>query len=565
VKDIHGHFFWITLSMSLMEFEGEQALFSAFMDISRLKDMEQVLEASVAARTTELQQAKNVLQSTLDNMIDTYYRIDASGCVDWASASVHELLGYSQSEIAGMALHQLSLDGRLFPDIAESLQQHGGEVINEQAQLRHKSGHALWVSISARVMRGEHGEIAGVEGVLRDITKLIEAENEKQEMERKITHVQRLESLGVLAGGIAHDFNNILAGIMGNAELAELNAMSGDPVRSELKNIIAGSSRAADLCSQMLAYSGQGHFLKQEINITQLVEEALQLIDVSIPKNVALHLQLGESLPSMMADKTQVQQVIMNLISNAAESINEEKQGTITVVTSLMQATAADLHCRLIEEVRVPGRYIALTVSDNGCGMTRTTQDKIFDPFFTTKFTGRGLGMSAVLGIVRSHGGVIQVNSRPGKGTRFHILLPVSPQQQRAVAAIADAGATVLMDELTVLVVDDELMVRSVAQRLLQRLGCTVILAEDGAEALELYEQHRSTINLVLLDMTMPVMGGKETWERLHALDAGLPVVVCSGYSSQAIAEKFARDKPSGFLQKPFTFKALHDALQEFG
>ena len=563
-----GETLWISLSMSTMDFEGEQVLFSAFVDITEQKNVEQtlarnnqLLEQRVLNRTEELQAAKDELQSTLDNMLDTYYRIRADGTVKWASASVYTLLGYQPSELAGLSLQELSVDGQGFPELAAALEQGDGAVINQKAQLKHKLGHAIWVSISAHLIADEHSELAGVEGVVRDITLLVQAAEQKQEMETKMVHVQRLESLGVLAGGIAHDFNNILAGIMGNAELAEMNTQEGLPVESELKNILSGSSRAADLCRQMLAYSGQGVFLRTGVNMTLLVEEALQLIDVSIPKNISLNLEMSSELPNVYADKTQMQQIIMNLITNAAESIGDEKQGSITIVTRLIQAGKKDLESKFIEHRLKPGAYVLFEVVDNGCGMDSHTMAKMFDPFFTTKFTGRGLGMSAVLGIVRSHDGSVQVSSKPGQGSQFKVLLPAS---NREPAIHAENNTEVMLHheaEHTVLLIDDEVMVRTVVERLLKKLGCKVLLAADGEQGLEVYKQHGKEIDLVLLDMTMPRMGGKETLSRLRALDALLPVFICSGYSNDSVSGQFDEVQPTGFLQKPFSLRSLQDVL----
>ncbi|GAV21077.1 two-component system, NtrC family, sensor histidine kinase AtoS [Mariprofundus micogutta] len=563
-----GESLWISLSMSMMFFEGEQVLFSAFVDITEQKSVERVLaqnnqalEQRVVERTSELQSARDELQSTLDNMIDTYYRVHADGTVNWVSASVEALLGYQASEIAGMPLESLSVDGLRFPQVTEALEQHGGAVINQRVQLKHKQGYAIWVSISAHRIDNKPGELSGVEGVVRDITLMVQAEEQKRNMEEQMAHVQRLESLGVLAGGIAHDFNNILAGIMGNAELAEINALEGESVDHELKNILTGSNRAADLCRQMLAYSGQGIFLRSEVNMTMLIEEALQLIDVSISKNISLKLDLSNALPNVNADKTQMQQIIMNLVTNAAESIGDETPGNITITTSLIQAGKSDLQSKFIDEIREPGSYVLFEVVDNGCGMNKETMDKMFDPFFTTKFTGRGLGMSAVLGIVRSHEGVIQVSSKPGRGTRFKVLLPVSNGEMIDLMD-EDVEITPYRDsERTILLIDDEVMVRTVVDRLMKKLGCKVMLASDGVEGFEIYKQHRAEIDLVLLDMTMPKMGGKETLSRLRDLNATLPVIICSGYSNDTVSGQFDTVQPSGFLQKPFSLKLLREVL----
>jgi len=566
-----GEAFWISLSMSPMMFEDEQVLFSAFVDITDQKTVEQQLaknnlqlEQRVIERTGELQAAKNELQSTMDNMIDTYYRLHADGCVKWTSASVCSLLGYQPEEITGLAVQELLLDEHANEELLAAYNMHDSTVIkNLRLQLKHKLGHYIWVSASVHRIVDQHGEPVGIEGVVRDINEVVKAEEQKHEMETKMAHVQRLESLGVLAGGIAHDFNNILAAVMGNAELAELNMQEyGLPEQKELTNILTGANRAADLCKQMLAYSGQGGFIKDDVNITLLVEEALQLIDISVPKNISLRLELSNSLYPVYADKTQMQQIIMNLVTNAAESIGEDEVGSITISTRLIQAEKQDLESRYIKEKCEPGPYVLLEVLDNGCGMDAETQSRMFEPFFTSKFAGRGLGMSALLGIVRSHAGTVQVNSVVGRGSCFKVLLPVSHE---TVVNLVEAIPESLQDgdvSATVLVIDDEVMVRSVVERLLKRIGCKVILAADGKQGIEAYQKHKDEISMVLLDMMMPVMGGKETLKRLREMDASLPVFICSGYSNENVSGQFDTVQPNGILQKPFTLSMLSEVLK---
>jgi len=579
--ELHGHElevlsadgkpFWISLSMSPMIFENEQVLFSAFVDITDQKTVEQrlaknnlQLEQRVVERTGELQAAKNELQSTLDNMIDTYYRLQADGAVKWTSASVFTLLGYQPEEITGLAVQKLLLDESEYLQVLAAFKRHDGTVIkNLRLQLKHKLGHHIWVSASVHVIVDQHGKSVGIEGVVRDISEVVKAEEQKHEMETKMAHVQRLESLGVLAGGIAHDFNNILAAVMGNAELAELNMQEhGLPEQQELTNILTGANRAADLCKQMLAYSGQGGFIKNDVNITLLVEEALQLIDISVPKNISLKLELSNSLYPVFADKTQMQQIIMNLVTNAAESIGEEEMGSITISTRLIQAEIQDLESRYIEEKCKPGPYVLLEVLDSGCGMDAETQSRMFEPFYTSKFAGRGLGMSALLGIVRSHAGTVQVSSSVGRGSCFRVLLPVSHEVVTKGIKPNDEPLYHADQSATVLLIDDEVMVRSVVERLLKRIGCKVILAADGKQGIEAYKKHKNEINIVLLDMMMPVMGGKETLKRLMEMDASLPVFICSGYSNENVSGQFDTVQPNGILQKPFTLNMLSEVLE---
>ena len=573
VFNADGEMFWISLSMSTMPFEDELVLFSAFVDITDQKTVEQTLaknnlalEQRVIERTEELQVAKNELQSTLDNMIVTYYRLRSDGTVKWTSASVYSLLGYQASEITGLTVQELLIDDDdEYSRLVERLKKHDSAVIkNMRLQMKHKLKHRIWVSLSIHFIFDEEGNCIGVEGVVHDVNEVVKAEEQRGEIEVKMAHVQRLESLGVLAGGIAHDFNNILAGMMGNAELAELNMQDyGLPKQKELTNILAGAHRAADLCKQMLAYSGQGGFIKNDLNITELVEEALQLIDISVSKNISLKLELSNILDPVLADKTQMQQIIMNLVTNAAESIGEEAVGHIVISTRLIEADNQDLECRYIDGKCKPGPYMLLEVVDDGCGMNAETQRKMFEPFYTTKFTGRGLGMSAVLGIVRSHSGVIQVRSTVGEGSSFRVLLPISNVAANEGIEICKKSSYHSDLSVTVLLIEDEMMVSAVAERLLQRIGCKVILAADGLQGIEAYQQHKDEITLVLLDMMMPIMGGKETLTRLREMDATLPIFICSGYSTDKVSSQFNREQPNGILQKPFTFKLLSELLED--
>ncbi|MDQ6992238.1 MAG: PAS domain S-box protein [Mariprofundus sp.] len=564
-----GRGLWLSISMSLIKFENEMSTFSSFVDITKQKQVEEILERNNLAleqrvfdRTEQLQLAKDQLQSTLDDMLDTYYRLNLNGMVTWASASVETLLGYKPQDVVGMDIKALLMDENSFGQLTDLLTKQSGEALsNQNLQLKHKSGKRVWVSLTAQLIKNSDGERVGYEGIMRNITQLVEADEQRQEMERKMNHVQRLESLGVLAGGIAHDFNNILASIMGNAELAGMKAQQGEFVTRELETIVAGSTRAADLCRQMLAYSGQGSFLKEDVNLTSLVEGSLQLIDVSIPKHVSLSLELAENLPAVYADKTQLEQIIMNLVTNAAESMSDKKAGEMNISTKMLMADKKMLKSNVIENELEQGAYILLEVSDTGCGMSVATRDKIFDPFFTTKFTGRGLGMSAVLGIVRAHGGTIQLESSVGRGSCFKVLLPVSKSVEIALLPAKLPTSEALFADYTVLVVDDELMVRSVVQCLLEKLGCSVLVAEGGKEAIELFGRSEAKIDMVLLDLTMPKMDGGEVLIALRKLNAEVPVYISSGYSREGIIDQFGVVQPTGFLQKPYSMKSLQRVL----
>jgi PAS domain S-box-containing protein len=383
-------------------------------------------------------------------------------------------------------------------------------------------------------------------GTCTDIEDQKRAEEERRSLERKLQEGQKLESLGVLAGGIAHDFNNLLTAILGNASLIELEVPAGSSVGESLGKIVQVAERAAGLCRQLLAYSGRGHFVLVCLDLTPLVREMLELLEVSISKKATLHLDLAEGLPAVLADATQLRQVVMNLVINASEAIGD-RPGTIRVATGVRQ----------IED----RKFVFLEVADSGCGMDEETRKRIFDPFFTTKFTGRGLGLAAVQGIARGHKGSIEVESEPGRGSTFRLLLPAVTEEVRQRQEPLPR-AVPWLGEGTILVADDEAWVRDVAARLLRSLGFGVLLARDGEEALARWHESADEIRLVLLDLTMPKLDGEETFRVLHLLRPDLPVVLMSGFSEHEAAGRFAGKGLAGFLAKPFRLEDLAECIR---
>jgi len=389
-------------------------------------------------------------------------------------------------------------------------------------------------------------------------------EESRIEMQAQVEHMHRLESLGVLAGGIAHDFNNILTAILGNAAMAERKALSNPmDTRKYLSNIVGSSERAAELCKQMLAYSGKGKFVVRAINLSAMVEEITKLLEISINKGVVLKYHLTADLPAVEADAAQMQQVIMNLVINASDAI-ADKSGVISIATGMMQADSTYLSSTSLDDQLPAGRYIYLEVSDTGCGMDKQTQAKLFEPFFTTKFTGHGLGMSAVLGIVRGHHGAIRVYSEPGQGTTFKVLLPASD----ALAEPVDQGRAFDQGwhgDGTVLIVDDEETIRETAAMMLEEMGFATLTATDGVDGVSVYREHQSEIVAVLLDMTMPKMDGKTCFTELRRINPDVRVILSSGYNEQEATSRFAGQGLAGFIQKPYFPDALQALMQETG
>ena len=395
----------------------------------------------------------------------------------------------------------------------------------------------------------------------RDASEEKRLEQEKRRIEEQMLHVQKLESLGVLAGGIAHDFNNILMAVLGNADLALMRLAPASAARENVLRIEQAARQAAELARQMLAYSGKGRFVVETLDINDVIAEMTHMLDVSVSKKAILRYNLARNLPAIEADATQLRQVIMNLVINASEAIGEQS-GLITISTGAMECDRAYLSETWIDEGLSEGLYVFLEIADTGCGMERETVSKIFEPFFTTKFTGRGLGMAAVLGIVRGHKGAIKLYSECGKGTDFKILLPAAGRaftRQTEAAPHTETWQTTG----TVLLVDDEGTIRELGTEMLQELGFDVLTAGNGREALEIFNPKKDEIACVILDLTMPRMDGEETFRELRRIKPDVRVVLSSGYNEQEVTQKFIGKGLAGFIQKPYRMAELGRKLRE--
>jgi len=498
------------------------------------------------------------LAAIVESSDDAIVGKSIDGTIQSWNAGAERLYGYPAAEMIGHHINELVPPDRL-PEAANILTRLGaGDTVEhfETARL-HKGGALIDVSLTISPIRDKSGQIVGASHVARDITgQKRAAENMRQ--------TQKLESLGILAGGIAHDFNNLLVGIVGNASLALEDIRSDSPARQSIQEVVAAGKRAAELTQQMLAYSGRGRFVVDRIDLSKYIREVVPLIQAAIPRTVALQLALQENLPAIEADTSQIQQLVMNLVINGAEAIPEGKTGTVTIVTSQQQLD--ERHVREHESAAIgelkPGTYVLLEVRDTGSGMDEATKATIFDPFFTTKFTGRGLCLAAVLGIVRGHAGAIEVDSAPERGTVFRVLFPaldVAPDHQpQAHQDIRD-----LSGQGTILVIDDEPVVRSMVKRALEHYGYNVLLAEDGERGLEVFRQAADHIQCVVLDMTMPVMSGEETLSRLRVLCSDIPVILSSGFNEAEAMRRFEGKGLAGFIQKPYTTPTLAEKIKD--
>ncbi len=394
-----------------------------------------------------------------------------------------------------------------------------------------------------------------------DITRRKHAEAERLELQRQLFKAQKLESIGILAGGVAHDFNNMLLVIMGSLELTSFSLPADSRLLPNIKLAIDTCARAADLTRQLLAYSGQGKYIVESIELSLMVKENIALIESSVTKNVRLVAKLDEKLPYIKADKTQVQQVIMNLILNAAEAIGDNS-GTITISSGSMQYDEDMLKESVFDEKPLPGNYVFFEVEDTGCGMDEVIKNKMFEPFFSTKFTGRGLGLAAVHGILRNHSGNIFVQSNPGKGTTIRVLFPEADHSIDGIAGPSTVNNKPSLSG-TVLLIDDEDDIRYIGSEFLAQLGFKVFAANGGDEAFRLYQEHNAKIDLVLLDYLMPDLDGVATFDGLRKINPDCRVILLSGYSEEEATRRFEDRGLSGFIQKPYRMEKLREIIEK--
>ena len=420
-------------------------------------------------------------------------------------------------------------------------------------------GGRKWTTHKFVIPRGGGNPRLG--GLSLDVTDARRSEEERRRLERQMEQVQRTESLGVLAGGIAHDFNNLLATILANTAVLRTGEVVSTDADSCLADVEIAARTAAGLCQQMLAYAGRAPIRSELVDLSELVKDLLQFLRSALSRKLGLDLQLEDGLAPVRGDPSQLRQVVMNLVINAAEAMGDG-DGSVIVTTGSAHASRDRLRAALLGEELPEGEYLLLEVVDTGCGMDPETQRRIFEPFFTSKFAGRGLGLSAVLGIVRQVGGAIEIDSAPGKGTRFRVLFPASAESEKKVLGPLPRAKT-WTGEGTVLVVDDEPAVRRAAGRLLSRIGFEMLEAAGGAEGVELFTTHAKRIRAVLLDLTMPHLDGVETFRRLRQVDPAVRVVVASGFSESEVGLRFRGGQPDAFVQKPFDLESMRAKLRE--
>jgi len=505
----------------------------------------QAMAVSLKSSRVALEESSEQTRNILESINDGFAACDKQWRCTYVNERATELSRISREEILGKNVWELypnSAGTTIHSELCRAMEE-GVSVHFEE----HYTPFDLWFEVDAYPTKD------GLAVFGRDVT-------ERKRFNERLQQTQKLESLGVLAGGIAHDFNNLLTGIMGNASIVLEDLPSESQLRENLEAVLHASERAAALTRQLLAYAGKGRFIIEPLDLSALVGEITSLLKTSISRTVELRLELQDDLPSIEGDAAQIQQLIMNLVINAAEAVEEGKTETVLIIAKAEVVDQSYIDQMVTSNGVAPGRYVTLEVRDAGCGMDPLTLSRIFDPFFTTKFTGRGLGLAAVLGIVRGHKAALQVESVPGKGSSFKVLFPVSEGQ---VISVEHTGQDVSLAGFeTILVIDDEVAVRQAAKSILESYGYRVVVAANGKEGLDLFQPLGDEFDAVLLDMTMPVMSGEETLVRLKGIRANIPIVLSSGYNEAEATRRFTDKGLAGFIQKPYMAVGLAEKIK---
>jgi PAS domain S-box-containing protein len=520
----------------------------------------QVHQIELEMQNEELSRAQLELEISRQNYFDLYdlapvgyMTLSERSLILELNLTAATLVGLDRDRLLNQPFTQLvhAEDLPLYYQKRQALFDQGGPQ-GYELRLLHASGEVIWVNLQATLARDRAGNAVGRIS-LGDIT-------ERKRAETALFQSQKLESLGILAGGMAHDFNNLLTAMLGNIELSTIDPEEGAQAKhlAVLRECVL---RAAGLCRQMLAYAGKGQFIREPIRLDYLIQGHLDFMNLSVAKGVDLHLELQPGLPEIEGDAAQIEQALMNLIVNASESFGPEG-GTVLIRTQPRTLQASDLAGLVPGSQVEPGPYVVLEVEDTGAGMDSATLRKIFDPFFTTKFIGRGLGLAALLGIMRVNGGAVQVRSLVGHGTCFTLWFPLAPSEhltEPAPPACAPAPQGELQGAGRVLLVDDDEQVRAVLSLFLRHMGFEVIEAHNGEEGVTAYRQDPDQIKLVFMDITMPRMGGLEATHRILAECSQARIILMSGYAQDSI--ETCADRISGFLKKPFLRTELETLL----
>nr|WP_320134031.1 PAS domain-containing protein [uncultured Holophaga sp.] len=506
-------------------------------------------------REAELRESVERFHELAGRLPQSVFETDAQGCFTYVNQCGITISGYTEEEILGRpVIHLLVPEDRERALVDLHGVMTGGRSGHEYMALR-KDGTSYPVMVhSSPIVRS--GEATGIRGILVDLSEQRRTREERRSLQERLIQAEKMEAIGQLAGGVAHDFNNHLSAIMGFAEMLQ-DQLKGSPLARYAGNILKSSQRSAELTKQLLAFARKGKYLTVEVDVHEIVHEVLQILEHSIDRRILLKTALGARPSLTLGDPTQIQNALMNLAINARDAMPEGGELWIrTAVKTLDEASCATLPYEL-----APGRFLELTVSDTGVGMDRETQKRAFDPFFTTKETGRGtgLGLASVYGIVKHHRGAIEVMSELGVGTSFTLFLPL--HEAGAADAPDEESLRYASSRQSILVVEDEPMVGEMLLEMLGQLGYSATLVGDGLEAVERYRERWKTVDLVILDMVMPHLSGKDTFRLLREVNPEVRVLLSSGYSVEGEAQVLLEEGAIGFLQKPYFLLELSQAL----
>ena len=505
-----------------------------------------------------LRESEEKYRTILESIEQGYYEVDIAGNFTFFNDSMCKILGYSKDELMDMNSRQYT-DNETAKKVYEVFNRvyttgRPNKIFDEE--IIRKDGTKRHVEASVSLMKDSEDRRTGFRGIMQDITERIRTEQEKKKLEAQLHQVQKIEALGTLAGGIAHNFNNLLMGIIGNTSLMLLESDSTHPNYERLKKIEKSVQSGSKMTRQLLGFAREGRYEVKPISLNQLVKETSDTFAMT-KKDIRVHRELAKDEFAINADQGQIEQVLLNLYVNAKDAM----PGGGDLFLKTMNVTHKDMRGKPYEVK--PGKYVLLTIRDTGIGIDKRTLERVFDPFFTTKGMGRGtgLGLASVYGIIKAHGGYIHIESKKRHGTTFDIYLPASEKEVEVEEK--DLSEEILKGKETVLFVDDEDIVIDVGEEILMTLGYKALLARSGKEAIKIYKENKKKIDMVLLDMVMPDMGGGETYDRMKEINPNIKVLLSSGYSIDGQAEEILERGCNGFIQKPFNMKQLSHKLRE--
>ncbi|MGB1253952.1 MAG: ATP-binding protein, partial [Candidatus Promineifilaceae bacterium] len=518
-------------------------------------------EITERERATEaLRHSENELAMTLESAPIGILTFDLDGNILRVNRTLCAILEYSKPTLLHQRIQDLieTRDLPAFSDRVKKLKE--GMIFEEplEQEFQSASGKRLKTNLHVALIRNSDGAPLHIVASLEDVTM-------RRRVQQQMELAQRQEGIGVLAGGIAHDFNNLLVSMLGQGSLATERLEMGKPVDANIRKIVTAAEKAALLTKQLLAYAGKGQVEMHVLSLNALLDDNRELLGITLPKQVQLVTQLAPELPAMVGDLGQMQQVVMNLLINAGQAM-PSRGGIIRVKTDLLQMGAKALAAWNMGKTQMPaGHYVMLEVSDNGHGMDAATVKRIFDPFFTTKSSGHGLGLAAVLGIVRSHGGSLRVRSELGKGTVFKMIFPASTKALPKLDKLPKLpeNHTLPNDKSLILAIDDEVSVCETVADMLDMSGYSVVTAFSGQAGIETFKKHQGQIKVVLLDLTMPGLSGEETFRQLRTIDPNIHIVISSGHSQTQASAAFAGETRIEFLPKPYDFQKLERVVRK--